>query len=171
MDCNSQRLNQGPLLQAYCLRKRCDSFRIHCKILRSHPRCLKSHNLQLLAKVIFTMAAGIAFSAYYLGLYGHFLADCKPRCTLSNLLDQARYFMALSDGIAGKWMFPMIDMDIRSTYTNIHNFNQYLSRFGIRYRHFVEFNLARGYHHLLQHRFHHMSASINHGQASRHLQG
>ena len=68
-------------------------------MIRRLPEMPLLDNLQLLAEIIFPVAAGIAFSAYHLRLNRDLLPDGKTFYPLSNLGNFTRNLMALGNRI------------------------------------------------------------------------
>ena len=97
------------------------------------------------------MTARITFSADHLRLDRHLLPRLPSFYTASELLDLPRYFVSLSDRIAGKRMLAMVDMDVRSAHADLSDLNQYLILFRLRNRHLPKLNFPRSSHYLLQH--------------------
>lgn len=80
------------------------------------------------------MSAGVAFSTKYLRLDGDALSDREVTdiCTKGdNLTGQ---LMALRNGVGGKRVHAMVNMNIASADADPFDFNQYLTTLWLRYR-------------------------------------
>ena len=73
VDRNSQRLYHSPLIIAHVIGKQGYLCGIHGKIVGCDTRSLETHHLQILAQIIFAMAARVALAAHHLGLDSHLL--------------------------------------------------------------------------------------------------
>lgn len=97
------------------------------------------------------MSAGVAFSTKYLRLDGDALSNREVTdiCTKGdNLTGQ---LMALRNGVGGKRVHAMVNMNIASADADPFDFNQYLTTLWLRYRNSSECDLSRSLHHLLEH--------------------
>ena len=133
---------------------------VYRKIMGGYAGGLEAHDLQLLAEIILSVAAGIAFSAYHLRLNRDLLPDGKTFHPLSNLGDFTGNLMALGNRIFGEGMLPVIHMDIRTTDSDLLYFDQYLAGLYLGHRHLVKLDHARGGHNLLQHKRHSFLSKI-----------
>ena len=149
MDRNCQRFNHGPLIMSHVLRKQGNLCGIHGKIVGCSACGLKTHHLQILAQIVFAVAARVALAAHHLRLDCHLLprhesGHCPPR-----LHHLAGNLMSLGHGIACKWMLPMVHMDVRSTDSYLHDLYEHFPLTDFRYRNLMKPDFTWCCHYLL----------------------
>ena len=155
MHADCKRLDHSAFFIRHLLWKVRDLLCIHGKIPGSGTGRLEPHDLQFFAEIVFSMPAGITFSADDLRLDRDLLSDRKPCHVFSELFNDTRNLMALCHRIGCKRVRSVIHMDIGSADADIHDLHKHLALFRFRHRDLPEFDLTGGRHHFLQHHFFH----------------
>jgi len=97
------------------------------------------------------MTARIAVPTVNLRLDGDFLAFMELGHVSPTFHDLAGYLVPLCHRIFGKWVFAVVNMDVRSTDTDFHDLYKHLVIADFRDRYFLKNDLSWFCHYLLKH--------------------